>query len=101
MTTWDDVLSREIPCRRCSGTFRVRGPIAASDLAEIRTLLEAGMGISAVLTIREKTGAGLRDAKGMYEHVTIFRGKCRQCGKDLMDGVLSDCDGCDALNIDA
>ena len=101
MLTWDDVVARELPCAKCKGTFRVRGQIDRAGLSELRHLLETGQPISAIRLIRELTGADLRDAKGMYEHVTIFRGTCRQCRAQLPSGTLSDCPQCRALNIDA
>ncbi|MDX2051866.1 MAG: hypothetical protein SFV15_05695 [Polyangiaceae bacterium] len=101
MPTWDDVIAREFPCKKCKGTFRVPGPIDDSGLSEIRQLLESGQPISAIRRIRELTDAELRDAKGMYEHVTIFRGRCRECSLPLPSGVLADCPQCGALNINA
>jgi ribosomal protein L7/L12 len=80
MLTWDDVVARDLPCAKCQGTFRVRGQIDRAGLAEIRHLLETGQPISAIRFIRELTGAALRDAKGMYEHVTIFRGNVDNAG---------------------
>jgi hypothetical protein len=101
MLTWADVVARALPCEKCRGMFRVRGPIDRAGLSEIRHLLETGQPISAIRRIRELTDADLRDAKGMYEHVTILRGTCRQCRAPLPSGILSDCPRCRALNIDA
>lgn len=101
MLTWSEVIARESPCMKCKGTFRVRGPIDDAGLNEIRRLLETGQPISAIRRIRELTDADLRDAKGMYEHVTIDRGACRQCKARLGSGILTDCAKCGALNINA
>jgi hypothetical protein len=101
MLTWAEVMARELPCEKCRGTFRVRGPIDDAGLSEIRHLLETGQPISAIRRIRELTDADLRDAKGMYEHVTIFRRTCRECRALLPSGILGDCPRCRALNIDA
>jgi hypothetical protein len=101
MLTWDHVKARELPCDKCRGAFRVHGPIDHASLSEIRHLLENGQPISAIRLIRELTDANLRDAKRMYEHVTIVRGTCRQCTAPLPSGVLTDCPRCRALNIDA
>jgi hypothetical protein len=101
MLTWDELMAREMPCRKCRGTFRVRGPIDQAGLSNIRLLLETGQPVSAIRFIREATGGDLRDAKGMYEHVTIHRGTCRQCRAALGEGLLVDCALCGALNIDA
>jgi hypothetical protein len=101
MLTWDHLVARELPCAKCKGTFRVRGPIDSVGLSELRHLLETGQHISAIRLIRELSGADLRDAKGMYEHITIFRGRCRQCRGQLPSGTLNDCPQCRALNIDA
>jgi hypothetical protein len=101
MLTWDDVVARDLPCKKCKGTFRVRGPIDDAGLSEIRQLLETGQPISAIRRIRELTDADLRDAKGIYEHITISRGACRECAAPLPSGVLADCPQCGALNINA
>jgi hypothetical protein len=101
MLTWDQLVERDPPCRKCRATFRVPGCLTEQDLAAVRSLLERGEGISAIRLIRERTPANLRDAKGIYEHVTIFRHACRQCGAPLDGNLLSDCLACGALNIDA
>jgi hypothetical protein len=101
MLTWDDVINRDLPCQRCKGAFRVRGPISNSGISEIRQLLETGQPISAIRRIRELTHSDLRDAKGIYEHITIFRGQCRACTLALPSGTLVDCPKCGALNINA
>jgi hypothetical protein len=101
MSTWDELIGRDPPCRKCRATFRVPGRLDEQDLAQVRKLLERGQGISAIRLIREGTPANLRDAKGIYEHVTIFRNTCRQCRTALDGSLLSDCAACDALNINA
>ena len=101
MATWDEIAHREVPCRKCRGTFRVHGRVADGHLSEIRRLLEAGEPISAIRLFREVTGADLRDAKGMFEHVTIRRGLCHECQAKLPAEILCECTSCGALNIDA
>jgi hypothetical protein len=101
MLDWDLLFSREAPCLRCKGTFQVVSPIGLDTLAEVRTLLERGKPVSAIRLIRERTACGLRDAKGIFEHVTIVRHQCRNCRRALSGSLLTDCDSCGALNIDA
>ncbi len=97
--TWEDLLSRETPCRKCKSAFRVHGPLDGPAVSDLRDLLQAGKPISAIQRIRELTGAGLRDAKAMYEHLAIRRGECRQCRAPLLDTPVVDCPRCRALNI--
>jgi rubrerythrin len=101
MLTWNDLNERDEPCPKCRGRFRVSGRLSSEELRELRTLMDRGQGISAIRLIRDRMGAGLRDAKGFYEHITVFQGRCRQCSGRLDGNVLSDCPACGALNIDA
>lgn len=101
MPTWDELLAREVPCRRCGGAYRIAGPLGSEALAEVQQLRSAGRPISAIRRIRELTNSGLREAKGTYEHFTNFRGQCHRCRAQLPAEPLSECPTCGALNIDA
>jgi hypothetical protein len=73
----------------------------SATLAEVRSMLASSRPIDAIRLIRERTYSSLADAKATYEHVTITRGHCRQCNWPLNGELLSDCEKCRALNVDA
>jgi hypothetical protein len=95
MTTWDEVVSRDVACGHCRRAFRVHGPLSDSERVEIRRLLEAARPVSAIQFIREATAGDLFDAKAMFEHVTIQRGVCHECGTALHESPITDCRTCE------
>lgn len=101
MLTWQELTARATPCSRCGSRFRIAGPLDEPALAEIRAFVGSGRPLDAIGVIRDCAKASLADAKGIYEHVTLTVGECRECKASLSGEVLSDCARCGALNIDA
>lgn len=60
-----------------------------------------GQPITAIQSARTEAGLSLKDAKRLYEHLTIHDGECRNCRARIKSpylGVL--CDHCGTLNFD-
>ena len=49
--------------------------------------------------LREATGCGLADAKGVAAHLVSTRGHCHRCNREIRDRLLVDCPRCSSLNI--
>jgi hypothetical protein len=96
MLTWDRLLSRGMPCRRCRSTQRIAGPLSA----DVRSrLLKVGNTIASIKLLRDDTGCGLAEAKGTFLHITWQPGTCHWCKKEISVVELVDCPHCSALNI--
>jgi ribosomal protein S27E len=49
--------------------------------------------------LRESTGCGLSEAKGVALHVVRTLGRCHRCNGEIRDRLLVDCPRCRSLNI--
>jgi hypothetical protein len=49
--------------------------------------------------LREATGCGLADAKGVALHIVSTVGRCHRCNREIRDRLFVDCPRCRSLNI--
>jgi hypothetical protein len=94
-----EINGRPDACLRCGGLFKIAGPLSDALRTRLAVLMDEGQGITAIRIIREETGAGLRDAKATYEHLTLEAGRCQWCKSVIPTADYVDCPNCRALNI--
>jgi hypothetical protein len=90
----------EVRCEQCGGTWL--GPLSLDPEVsrEVAALIRGRDIITGIRRLRETTGLGLRDAKGVELHITRESGKCQWCGADLPAGAVVVCGRCHAHNYD-
>jgi len=90
----------EVHCEGCDGHWHSPVAIDMSVSRKVATLVRSGDTIAAIRYLREATGLSLRDAKGVYLHLTRQPGKCQRCGASLVGSGTVACNQCRSLNYD-
>jgi hypothetical protein len=80
------------------GRAPIAGPLSPRARARVAEIFTARLDVVFRL-IREDTGCGLAEAKGMFNHLVKKSGVCHRCGGTIPTAELADCPGCEALNI--
>jgi cysteine-rich CPCC protein len=93
-----ELINQRTPtCFRCEGRFRVVLP-TRSDQESLALVLERSR-MAFIDALRESTGCGLSEAKGVALHVVRTLGRCHRCNGEIRDRLLVDCPRCRSLNI--
>jgi hypothetical protein len=99
MASLQELLEREMPCRRCKGQFRIALPVSwevSEKLARVLAVDRIGL----IAEIQRATGCTLADAKGTMEHFAIKPGTCHWCASPLgSNEAITDCPRCRSLNL--
>jgi hypothetical protein len=90
----------EVRCQRCGATWLSPAGIDVAVRQEVATLIRSADTIAAIRRLREATGLGLRDAKGVPQHVTREPRKCHWYGVALPAKGTVSCTKCRSLNYD-
>jgi hypothetical protein len=90
----------QVRCAKCGGEWISPSGLDPAIGQEVASLVRGGDVIGAIRRLREATGLGLRDAKGVELHVTREPGKCQKCGAALPEGDTVTCECCRSLNYD-
>jgi len=97
--TWDELRARGTPCLRCKWTGPIAGPLSPAGRARVAAVATGRLNVEVFLFIRQDTGCGLAEAKGMVTHLVKKSGECHWCGAAIPVAELVDCPQCGALNI--
>jgi hypothetical protein len=91
---------QEFHCNKCDAKWL--SPLAFDPVIarEVASLIRNGSTITGIRKLRDVTGLGLRDAKGIVQHMTRATGRCQQCDTMLSGGGVLVCGGCGSLNYD-
>jgi hypothetical protein len=103
LITWFDGAGEpmeEVRCEKCGAIWLSPTALDADVSHEVASLIRGGNPIAGIRRLREATGLGPRDAKGVELHVTREPGKCQRCGADLVSGRAVACSQCQSLNYD-
>jgi ribosomal protein S27E len=93
-----DLINQRTPtCLGCEGRFRVVLPTKSDQ--ESLALVFARSRIEFIDALREATGCGLPEAKGVAGHVVSTLGHCHRCNHEIRDRLVVDCPRCRSLNI--
>lgn len=98
MPSIEAVAQRESPCLRCGGRFKVALPTGRGEQESLAKVYDRSR-IEFLHALRESTGRGLADAKGMMQHIAPRAGTCHWCGESIRPRLLVDCPGCASLNV--
>jgi len=98
MLSIESVNQRPRTCLRCEGKFHVILPVGRGEQESLAGIL-ARSRVELIDALRESTGCGLVDAKGVVQHVATMHGRCHRCGEAIRDRLLVDCPRCRSLNI--
>ena len=93
------VPTTQVKCERCGATFALP-LIDRSAREKMAAFVRDEHSVLAMKALREKTGAGLRDCKGVIHHITRKKGQCHRCEKPLSGGEQTVCNHCKSLNLD-
>ena len=99
MLSIESVNQRQATCLRCEGRFRVVVPGGSGEQEELARVLVRSGRLQFIGALRESTGCGLTDAKGVVQHLTTMPRRCHRCESAIRDRLLTDCPQCGALNI--
>ena len=90
----------EMRCDACGGSWLTPASLDAVARKVFAASSRQGDPIGAIRLLRERTGLSLRDAKGVYYHLTKRAGECHRCGEGLAGGGTVVCGRCGSLNLD-
>ena len=90
----------EVRCEKCGATWLSPTALDADVGRELASLIRSGNPIAGIRRLREATGLGLPDAKGVEQHVTREPGKCQRCGAVLGRSGVVTCSQCRSFNHD-
>lgn len=90
----------EVRCEKCGATWFSPTSLDPDVGREVASLIRGNNPIAGIRRLREATGMGLRDAKGVYQHITREPGRCQRCGNVLGSIGVVACSRCRALNYD-
>ena len=86
--------------RACAANGPGRSPVRCRRRgARVAAVATGRLNVEVFLFIRQDTGCGLAEAKGMVTHLVKESGECHWCGAAIPVAELVDCPECGALNI--
>lgn len=91
---------QEVHCNNCDAKWL--SPVAFDPVIahEVASIIRSNDTITGIRRLRKVTGLGLRDAKGIVQHMTRATGRCQQCDTMLSGGGVVECKSCGSLNYD-
>lgn len=93
-----DLINQRTPtCLGCEGRFHVVLPTKSDQ--ESLAIVFARSRFEFIDALREATGCGWSEAKGVAGHVVSTLGLCHRCNREIRDRLVVDCPQCRSLNI--
>ncbi|MBE0671879.1 MAG: hypothetical protein IH588_14930 [Anaerolineales bacterium] len=85
-------------CHHCQQSITLPDALDNSIPDETVRLSRINRNIDAMFTLQVKFGVGLGDAKFITQHISKSKGRCANCGKNLLEDGITYCPHCSGLN---
>src|SRR5678809_808314 len=83
--TWADLRAREAPCLRCGWKGPIAGPLSPAGRARVAAVFTGRLDMEVFRLIRDDTGCGLSEAKGLFQHLVKKARECHWCRAPISD----------------
>jgi hypothetical protein len=87
-------------CPQCGNRIVIPAEMNESARVELADFLRLSHSrIESMTKLMHSFGVGLREAKVTVTHITDTKGTCVQCRGRLLEGGITNCPSCSALNL--